>query len=138
MFLPRFAQRSGCSRALVPSAGGCNVCALRADVAQLVEQRFRKPQVTGSNPVVGSSLRLERNAKRRLPRRSETQAGRVDWTLRREALQGYGLAGHPITDCRHRKFSRARDLMSELPIAECLIFDDCTDGQLHIPRQLRL
>ena len=26
---------------------------LRADVAQLVEQRFRKPQVTGSNPVVG-------------------------------------------------------------------------------------
>ena len=26
----------------------------RADVAQLVEQRFRKPQVTGSNPVVGS------------------------------------------------------------------------------------
>ena len=33
----------------------------RADVAQLVEQRFRKPQVTGSNPVVGSSLRLERS-----------------------------------------------------------------------------
>ncbi len=32
-------------------------CPLRADVAQLVEQRFRKPQVTGSNPVVGSSLR---------------------------------------------------------------------------------
>jgi hypothetical protein len=28
-----------------------------ADVAQLVEQRFRKPQVTGSNPVVGSILR---------------------------------------------------------------------------------
>jgi dolichol-phosphate mannosyltransferase len=28
----------------------------RADVAQLVEQRFRKPQVTGSNPVVGSPL----------------------------------------------------------------------------------
>ena len=27
-----------------------------ADVAQLVEQRFRKPQVTGSNPVVGSSF----------------------------------------------------------------------------------
>src|SRR5438445_13492511 len=26
----------------------------RADVAQLVEQRFRKPQVTASNPVVGS------------------------------------------------------------------------------------
>src|SRR6266496_1380725 len=30
--------------------------AARADVAQLVEQRFRKPQVTGSNPVVGSLL----------------------------------------------------------------------------------
>jgi hypothetical protein len=28
-------------------------CPRRADVAQLVEQRFRKPQVTGSNPVVG-------------------------------------------------------------------------------------
>ena len=27
-----------------------------ADVAQLVEQRFRKPQVTGSNPVVGSTF----------------------------------------------------------------------------------
>ena len=27
-----------------------------ADVAQLVEQRFRKPQVTGSNPVVGSPI----------------------------------------------------------------------------------
>jgi dolichol-phosphate mannosyltransferase len=34
----------------------CNVCTARADVAQLVEQRFRKPQVTGSNPVVGSLL----------------------------------------------------------------------------------
>jgi hypothetical protein len=31
-----------------------------ADVAQLVEQRFRKPQVTGSNPVVGSSLHFHR------------------------------------------------------------------------------
>src|SRR2546430_366631 len=31
-------------------------CTARADVAQLVEQRFRKPQVTGSNPVVGSLL----------------------------------------------------------------------------------
>jgi predicted dinucleotide-binding enzyme len=36
-------------------AHGANVifAARRADVAQLVEQRFRKPQVTGSNPVVG-------------------------------------------------------------------------------------
>ncbi len=32
-----------------------------ADVAQLVEQRFRKPQVTGSNPVVGSSPESFRN-----------------------------------------------------------------------------
>src|SRR5437667_1194218 len=40
-------------------SGNCRTmfCPLRADVAQLVEQRFRKPQVTGSNPVVGSSLR---------------------------------------------------------------------------------
>jgi dolichol-phosphate mannosyltransferase len=30
----------------------------RADVAQLVEQRFRKPQVTGSNPVVGSTHQM--------------------------------------------------------------------------------
>jgi hypothetical protein len=29
----------------------------QADVAQLVEQRFRKPQVTGSNPVVGSMVK---------------------------------------------------------------------------------
>ncbi len=41
-------------RALVSGASGCNVLPLPADVAQLVEQRFRKPQVTGSNPVVGS------------------------------------------------------------------------------------
>jgi dolichol-phosphate mannosyltransferase len=33
-------------------------CPLRADVAQLVEQRFRKPQVTGSNPVVGSAFAM--------------------------------------------------------------------------------
>jgi hypothetical protein len=37
----------------------CNVGTARADVAQLVEQRFRKPQVTGSNPVVGSLLSQE-------------------------------------------------------------------------------
>src|SRR5439155_23289905 len=33
-------------------------CPPRADVAQLVEQRFRKPQVTGSNPVVGSAFAM--------------------------------------------------------------------------------
>ena len=38
---------------LARAGQGCNLCPLRADVAQLVEQRFRKPQVTGSNPVVG-------------------------------------------------------------------------------------
>jgi dolichol-phosphate mannosyltransferase len=38
----------------VSGASGCNLCPHSADVAQLVEQRFRKPQVTGSNPVVGS------------------------------------------------------------------------------------
>ncbi len=31
-----------------------------AGVAQLVEQRFRKPQVVGSSPTVSSSLRLLR------------------------------------------------------------------------------
>ena len=32
----------------------------RADVAQLVEQRFRKPQVAGSIPAVGSpQLRID-------------------------------------------------------------------------------
>jgi hypothetical protein len=48
-------------------------CVARADVAQLVEQRFRKPQVTGSNPVVGSSLRLERNTDPWLRSSRETQ-----------------------------------------------------------------
>jgi hypothetical protein len=43
---------------LVSSVRECNVCTAPADVAQLVEQRFRKPQVTGSNPVVGLSLFL--------------------------------------------------------------------------------
>src|SRR5438874_12032512 len=57
-WINRFAQRSGYRRELVPSAAGCNVCPLRADVAQLVEQRFRKPQVTGSNPVVGSAFAM--------------------------------------------------------------------------------
>jgi hypothetical protein len=42
------------SRLLTQSADG--IFAVRADVAQLVEQRFRKPQVTGSNPVVGCPL----------------------------------------------------------------------------------
>jgi hypothetical protein len=49
--------------------------ALRADVAQLVEQRFRKPQVTGSNPVVGSSLRSQRSGGRRLSRRNLSEGG---------------------------------------------------------------
>ena len=38
------------------------IFAARADVAQLVEQRFRKPQVTGSNPVVGSSHEMPASA----------------------------------------------------------------------------
>jgi hypothetical protein len=38
----------------------------RADVAQLVEQRFRKPQVTGSNPVVGSSFRSQQGGEQKL------------------------------------------------------------------------
>ena len=41
--IKRFAERSGYRRALVSGARGCNVLRLPADVAQLVEQRFRKP-----------------------------------------------------------------------------------------------
>jgi hypothetical protein len=39
-----------------PGAKGsiCGLTLRRADVAQLVEQRFCKPQVPGSSPVVGS------------------------------------------------------------------------------------
>ena len=47
---------------LVSSARGCNLCPQSADVAQLVEQRFRKPQVTGSNPVVGSIQKMSASA----------------------------------------------------------------------------
>ena len=47
---------------------GCNVCTACADVAQLVEQRFRKPQVTGSNPVVGSRLASQQYGERKLSR----------------------------------------------------------------------
>ena len=40
-----------------PGAEGsiCGMALRRADVAQLAEQRFCKPQVPGSSPVVGSS-----------------------------------------------------------------------------------
>ena len=44
------------------NARGCNLCPRSADVAQLVEQRFRKPQVTGSNPVVGSIHKMSASA----------------------------------------------------------------------------
>jgi hypothetical protein len=36
---------------------GVQSLSLRADVAQLVEQRFRKPQVAGSIPAVGCLIR---------------------------------------------------------------------------------
>lgn len=29
-----------------------------AEIAQLVEQRYRKPQVVGSNPILGSEIRI--------------------------------------------------------------------------------
>ena len=47
-------KRRQTRRAIATALPRCNVCPAFADVAQLVEQRFRKPQVTGSNPVVGS------------------------------------------------------------------------------------
>src|SRR5438045_5488347 len=43
---------------LLPPLQPDAIFAVRADVAQLVEQRFRKPQVTGSNPVVGSTHQM--------------------------------------------------------------------------------
>jgi hypothetical protein len=48
----------------------------------------------GSTPLA-SSLRLERSAKRRLPRRSKTKAGVLVATV--SALEGYGLAGQPCS-----------------------------------------
>ena len=52
-----------------------------ADVAQLVEQRFRKPQVTGSNPVVGSSPESFRRQGRYIhrPQESSADASRHTW-----------------------------------------------------------
>src|SRR5438093_4951740 len=47
-----------------------NLQFLHGVLAQLVERLNGIEEVTGSNPV-GSSLRSERNAKRRLPRRSK-------------------------------------------------------------------
>jgi hypothetical protein len=65
--------------------------AARADVAQLVEQRFRKPQVTGSNPVVGSSLSFAtRWRAKAAPRRSPTEPNRL---LASNFVASYGLAG---------------------------------------------
>ena len=52
--------------------------AARADVAQLVEQRFRKPQVTGSNPVVGSQPSLATTWRAKVSRRSSGAAESFD------------------------------------------------------------
>ena len=43
-----------CLRYGLFSEAGAVWYAPEANVAQLVEQRFRKPQVTGSSPVIGS------------------------------------------------------------------------------------
>jgi hypothetical protein len=67
-------------------------CLARADVAQLVEQRFRKPQVTGSNPVVGSSLRSQQRGERKLSRRSLGGGGSFEQAI---FVASYGLAGSP-------------------------------------------
>src|SRR5438477_9265974 len=68
----------------------CNVCSSRADVAQLVEQRFRKPQVTGSNPVVGSSLRSQQRGSESCHAVASAQADRLipsNFLLRATAWQ---------------------------------------------------
>ena len=64
-----------------------------ADVAQLVEQRFRKPQVTGSNPVVGSSLYSRQSAERNCHAVAPT--GRI---VRSQVIfvASYGLAATPL------------------------------------------
>jgi hypothetical protein len=71
----------------------------RADVAQLVEQRFRKPQVTGSNPVVGSSLRLERNTDPWLRSSPETQMSHFQISFASDALQELRLGRRSIANC---------------------------------------
>ena len=43
-----------------------------------LENRFGLTANGGSNPSLSASLRSERSDKRRLPRRSETQAGQVE------------------------------------------------------------
>jgi hypothetical protein len=50
-------------------------CGFGCQSSSGVEQRTHKPLVGGSNPSSGTSLRLERSGKRRLPRRSPTCAG---------------------------------------------------------------
>jgi hypothetical protein len=62
-----------------------------ADVAQLVEQRFRKPQVTGSNPVVGSNLCWQRLRERSCHAIGTTDTNRFDsqvifWATAGQAL----------------------------------------------------
>src|SRR6266581_1927150 len=48
-------------------------CTMLADVAQLAEQRFCKPQVAGSSPVVGSRFR-EQNGQFELYRSGHVRA----------------------------------------------------------------
>jgi hypothetical protein len=50
---------------------------VNADVAQMVEQRFRKPQVTGSNPVVGSILRWHQCGERNCRTLVSTETDRL-------------------------------------------------------------
>src|SRR5437764_9650347 len=64
---------------------------LRADVAQLVEQRFRKPQVTGSNPVVGSSLHSQQPEERKSHAISPDEA--TPLVPGKFFVGSYGLAG---------------------------------------------
>ena len=98
------------------ASGGCNVCPLCADVAQLVEQRFRKPQVTGSNPVVGSSLRSQQSGDRGCRAVVSAEADRLTTNpfCRELRLGRPTYFGLRIDDCRNS--SRARDLMSELRV----------------------
>ena len=67
-----------------------------ADVAQLVEQRFRKPQVTGSNPVVGSSLHSRQPGSEKCHAVAPTEANRL---IPGNSYRELRLGRHSIANC---------------------------------------
>jgi hypothetical protein len=105
-----------------------------ADVAQLVEQRFRKPQVTGSNPVVGSSLRLDAAQSDSCYARVKRRQAFLSH-LASDALQSYGLAGTrlriPNFKCRNSTIERSS---SAAPPAREHFQSRLAEGELSVKR----